>query len=409
MKLLACALGAALLAAPQEGDPEALILKLDDDAVDARAEALNALVRLGRRAVPALEKARVGASPDLRERIAEILRKIEERERLGALLRPASRITLEARGRPLREVLAALQKQAPTPVDAEGVPEGEKVTVSLSKTPFWEALEAICRANGNVMPELQTDRVAVASEKYAALPRRLKGAFAVHLLWMEMTSGGSLDGQERYEEFRGEVRVCWEKGVRPWRVTTRLAELTDDRGESLISEDDEDRLVNSVHVSGDGLGQDLAVGASRVPRADAATLGRLKIEVEIEFALRYSGVAFANPDGKVGASARCRELSATVVKWTRTEKEIVATLRIQPQEGEFEEFSPEQVCLKDKAGKEHPGLLQSMGDSADEQGVLYQFSFPVPVETEIQELAIRVPAEIHKERVDLDLRDVPLR
>ncbi|MBV8880968.1 MAG: hypothetical protein JO332_13440, partial [Planctomycetaceae bacterium] len=104
---------------PAQEDPRlvgAALEKLDDDRIEVRAAAATALSKLGKSALPSLRRALADAGPERRDRLAEIIRKIEERERLSALLPPPSLITIEAKDRPLHEVLQALIKQSRTPI-----------------------------------------------------------------------------------------------------------------------------------------------------------------------------------------------------------------------------------------------------------------------------------------------------
>jgi hypothetical protein len=98
-------LAAGSPSAPQEDVRiQDLLRKLDDDSIEARASAAAALIDLGRAALPALKRSLAGAGVELKDRLGDVIRKIQDRERLATLLPPLSRITLTAQDRPLREV-----------------------------------------------------------------------------------------------------------------------------------------------------------------------------------------------------------------------------------------------------------------------------------------------------------------
>src|SRR5262249_39950477 len=129
MRVLAAVLILSSLAAPQEDlRIQELLRKLDDDSIEARAAAAAALVDLGKAALPALRRAVAGAGVELKDRLSEVVRKIQDRERLAALLPPPSRITLRAENLPLREVFQKVSKQTSTAIDYSEVPEEARVT-----------------------------------------------------------------------------------------------------------------------------------------------------------------------------------------------------------------------------------------------------------------------------------------
>src|SRR5437870_1632586 len=90
---------------------QALLSKLDDDSIEVRAAAAASLTDLGKPALPALRRAAATAGVELKDRLAEVIRKIQDRDRLAMLLPPPSRITIDAKDRPLREVFEKVSKQ----------------------------------------------------------------------------------------------------------------------------------------------------------------------------------------------------------------------------------------------------------------------------------------------------------
>src|SRR6185503_11199386 len=156
-----------------------LLRKLDDDSIEARASAAAGLIDLGRAALPALKRALVGAGFELRDRLGEVIRKIQDRERLATLLPPPSRITVKAANRPLREVFEIVSKQTSTPIAYSNVPEDARVTVSLDRVPLWKAIDQICRASGKVMADIKGDHVEIQPELFVPLPGKITDLFSV--------------------------------------------------------------------------------------------------------------------------------------------------------------------------------------------------------------------------------------
>src|SRR5262249_49576117 len=150
MRCAAVVLLAFLFAGPvlpqEESRLRDLLQKLEDESIEVRCAAAASLSALGKDSIPLLRRAAADAGPATRDRLAEIVRKIEERERLEALLPAPSRISLEAKNRPLREVFQRVARQCRSPIDLTDVPEDARVSVALDRAPFWKALEEICRA-----------------------------------------------------------------------------------------------------------------------------------------------------------------------------------------------------------------------------------------------------------------------
>ena len=147
---------------PQEDKRIAeLLAKLDDESIEVRGATAAALIELGKAALPALRRAAGPAGVELKDRLSDVIRKILDRERLSALLPPPSRITIDAKDRPLREVFEKLSKQTTTAIDYSLVPENAHVTISLDRVPLWKALDLICRASGKVMADFEPDHIEI--------------------------------------------------------------------------------------------------------------------------------------------------------------------------------------------------------------------------------------------------------
>lgn len=400
-----------LLAVPVPAQDEshirALLQKLDDDSIEVRAAAAVELATLGRAAVPLMKRVAADSGPERRDRLAEIIRKIEDRERLAALLPPPSFITLDAKNRPLREVFQALGRQSRTPIDLTGIPEDARVTVSLQKLPYWKALEEICRASGKVMATADNDHIAVTAEPYVALPQMSTDLFHVSLQRIDLSSNGTLGQADRFDHFNAMFNVSWEKGARPWRVSARITELVDEKGDELTGSDTES-IVSSI--GSEAIHQELLLDDPHGPGPQATKLSRLKVEITFEFPLRTAEVRLPVSDGKLPPPAECPEFSVRINRMERKENALVAaltlTLGAKPPEGEL---MSESIILRDRKGNDHPGTITE-GPQMPENETTYEVSFAdVPETGQLQEIVIRIPAEVHREKLEVDLKDIPLK
>jgi hypothetical protein len=396
---------AALLLFPQEAGVAELLSRLDDDAIETRTDAARQLVRLGKAALPEIQKALEAAGGERRERLAGIARRIGELDRLSVLLRPPSRITLDAKERPLREVLESLAKQADAELDLEDVPDGEKVTVACRALPFWEALDQVCRASGKVMYEIETEKVLLRAEPYAALPRRFVGGFAVLLSSIEISSSGSFGETERSDAMNVHVEVGWERGTRPTFVRVQFAGLTDDAGKDLLPPAEE--LPSEFQVAV-GPGQRVATAVlttGLLPDPKARKLARVRLEVDCGFVLRYGGVAFAEPGARGPQALECPQYAATLVSCRKEDGAFLATLKVEPR-GEAATVGPEAFVLKLDDGSAPAAQMREI--SSDGVSHTYTLTWPMDGKRTPKELAVRTPVETHEERITAEFKDVPL-
>lgn len=407
--ILLCGLS-GLCGQSQEGARiEELLAKLDDDSIEVRAATAAALVELGKTALPALQRAAGTAGVDLKDRLSDVIRKILDRERLSALLPPPSRISIDAKNRPLREVLEKLSKQTTTPIDYSNVPAEAMVTVKLDRVPLWKALDQICRASGKVMADLEPDHIVITPEPYVALPGKVTDQFCVTLQKIELSTELVFGQQERYERFSSQFHVSWEKGARPYHVSAHIAELVDEAGNELVvaGEDLEPAMLSPI--APDQISRDFTLDSPHGPGPGAARISRLKVEIEFEFPLKFAEVKVDLTGGKFPASANCTEFEARIARMDRVEGALTASLLIVPHGTLEGEITSDSVVLRDKAGKEYP-VTVTEGSPAAENETPYQLIFPTaPENIEFGALVIKVPTEVHRERLDVELKDLDLR
>jgi hypothetical protein len=395
--------------AQDEAQIRRLLQRLDDDSIEVRAAAAAELSRLGSAVLPQLKQALADAGPESRDRLAEIIRKIVERERLSALLPPPSLITLEAKNRPLNEVLQQFGKQSRTPIDLTNVPEDARVTVSLRKAPYWMALEELCRASGRVMAEPEGDRISVTAEPYVALPQLNTSLFRVKLQQIDLTCNGTLGQPDRFEHFGAMFDVCWEKGAKPWRLLARIAELIDESGDDLAGNDQDGGFTV---VPADAIHLMLPVDCQHGPGPQATKIPRLKVEVLLDFPLRYAEVKLPIADGKLPPPGDCPEYSVRLTHLERQEGNLVASLTLTPGVSPIEgaDLLPESVVLRDAKGILHTATMRPDPQPSDtEFKIEAVFSDAPAAETQWRELTVRLPADVHHEKLEIDLKDVPLK
>lgn len=408
--LLLAGLAVALPAPRQDPDRlQELLGKLDDDSIEVRAASAAALAELGPGAVPALTRAAATESVELKDRLAEVIRKIRDREKIAALLPPPSRVTLRAVDCPLREVFEKISKQSSTPIDYSALPEGAKVTVTLDSVPVWRAIEQVCAASGKAMPDLQTNHVAILDEPYVALPGRITDRFSVTLQKVELSTEVTFGQVDRLDRFSSVFRVAWERGSRPYHVTARIAELVDEAGNELVGAGEEIDSPAPAAIAHDMISQELPLDCPRGPGPEARKIGRLRVEFELEFPLRFATVKIDLSSGKLPIAASCAEFDAKLARLDRQEGAALVSLVVTPHGALEGEVTAESIVLRDKNGKEYSPIVTE-GTPGGENETPFQLVFPVAQDAgDFRELRIRIPVEVHRERVDVELKNLDLK
>lgn len=395
----------------EDGRLRELLRKLDDDAIEVRAAAATSLAELGKAALPALEKAAAEAGAELRERLAEVLRKIRERERLASILPQPSRITLDARDMPIRGVFEKLSRQTGTAIDYSAIPEAGRVTLSLDRVPLWTAIDQVCRASGRVMADVGPEHVVISPDPFIALPGKITDLFCVTLQRVDLSSKGAFGQQDRFEHFGANFHVAWEKGVHPYRVMKRMIELVDENGIEVVTAADNPEFEPTAPIAPDMIRLDFDVDSDRGPGPGATRLARLKVEIDLEFALKFAEVKVGLAAGKFPVDGECPEFSARLLRFERLEDEEVGTLILTPRLPIDGDLGPDTVTviLRDKAGKEYPATLTPVPPT-NENEIPYQLGFTqAPEDAVFTEIVIRIPTEVHHERLIVDLKDLPLK
>ena len=386
-----------------------LLAKLDDDSIEVRAAAALALIDLGKTALPALRQLIPSAGVELKDRLNEIIRKIQDRDRLSSLLPPPSRISINAKNRPLREVFEKLSKQTTTPIDYSQVPEDAKVTVALDRMPLWKALDRICRASGKVMSEVENDHVVITPEPFVELPGKMTDLFCVTLQKLELSTEVVFGSPDRYDRFNSLFHVSWERGARPYHVTAHIAELVDETGSELVTAGEDAESVLMSSIAPDMIRQDFSLDSPHGPGPQALKIAKLKVEIEFEFPLKYAEVKLDVSTGRVPAAAACAEFDVRLSRLERQEGALTASLVMIPHGPLEGEMTGESVVLRDKNGKEYPAIVTE-GTPGNESETPYQLSFPsAPEHQDFSEIQIRIPTEVHRERLDVELKDLNLK
>jgi hypothetical protein len=243
------------------------VQRLASDDVAERNAAAHALERLGPAGLERLERERAGATdPEVRGRLAEILRLIRKREEFAQVLGATTRATLRVQGRPAAEVAARLEKALGERIELDGIDPSRRVDLELSGATHWQALDAFGASMGGRF-ECRSDRIVFHPAGPVALPAIHSGQFRVAAVEVQKLDFRSLDEADSLVEITLELRH--QKNVSPIETTLRecfrIDSVTDARGNEVLRDQpgwancmtflgDSHRRLSPVFVRGDAVG-----------------------------------------------------------------------------------------------------------------------------------------------------------
>ncbi len=130
-------------------DPDALIDKLISGELAERDEAVNELIDLGPKALPALKKHAAHKDAEVKARVLQAIGEIERRERLKHVRPAPVRATMSIKDEPLDKAVEKVM--AAYGLKGEGTDSGadsKRVSMELKNAPLWTAIEALRRDAG---------------------------------------------------------------------------------------------------------------------------------------------------------------------------------------------------------------------------------------------------------------------
>lgn len=282
-----------------------LVGRLDDDRIDAREAAVQALVELGPAAVPLLKNRIEKLDLESKGRVEDAVRSIEAREAMSQSLPPLRRVTLALKDRPVREALVEIRKQTGLPFDFTEASVDAAISVALKDATPLEALDEVCRLGGQLSYAVsgQDDYNRLTGERIPREPRirfsngdaREYPAFYVRhyrlrvtQISLTRTNTFAKAGQKQSSAYLT-LDAVWPPDVKPDGVTEfRITELKDDQGRSLLMQEGAaaGRMPRQFGRVRRTRGYDSTVNETvpfKYPEADARKIAVLKGEVSLRF------------------------------------------------------------------------------------------------------------------------------
>lgn len=295
-------------------------------------------------------------------------------------------ITMKAGNRPLNEVLQEISREASIPIDCPGVTD--RVTVNLSEATFWQALDGVCKAHGQIRFFARGDKVLVGRGTYPDNAVLFSGPLAVF-------AGGT----------RGSLvfGIFWEKRVPVDGVGYRVSVLRDGVEVTRPVEAEEAvSLAPAFHDS--ALSHTLIIPVPQEGR-DREGTSRLKVVLRCRMALGHSEIVFKDPERKMEARGSTSRVSVRLVRFAREGGKSQISYEVSP--GELPPQGPTvlKIVALDEKGVEHAvgrHLVRfKEGDPRPVQSPPF-LGLPASFYGPVGELKILVPEKVHVEELNLD-------
>jgi predicted transcriptional regulator len=425
--MIRTALVAALLAGLSAQDDEitkkvkALAEQLQADDVAAADEAVGELVKLGEAALPAIKALAAKASGDTKLKLEEAAGQIEKNLRRGKAMGKALTVTIKADQKPVAAVLEDLKKQSGQPLVFKDLP-AKTLTVALENRPFWEALDAVCKAHGGVMWKVKENEIIVAKGAYRDVPKVFRGNLVYFLdsftvmHWMGQGGGANVD-------LLG--KLAWIKGARPLSTSFEIEKIEDDKGTNLRSADgggffvlSEEDYDGGQPPSPDRLSEPLQFNDQIPPHEEAEKIAVVSGRLTVKYALDWKKVlSLAKPADARGQTHQAGDVTVAIqdfaVEGRRVRMKVAVTMK-----GEVEEDLPVRArdfVITDTDGKSHPASgsqenWESFSDNNGEKTIItYALTVQLPEKAQIAAFELLQPTEVEEVVIPFEFKDLGIK
>jgi len=298
-----------------------LVRQLNADTLAERDGAEKALIEMGPAILDHLPTITKRTPEDVKLRLRRIQQILQQRHAEESI--QASRITLKADGRPLSEVLAAIQEQSGNKIvdlrDRFGHEKTDPaITIELEETPFFEALDRVLdQAGMTVYPYTQERAVAVVARRESQKPAAGRVAYAGPFRIEATVVTARRDLRDPTgNAVQVTLVIMWEPRVRPINLVQKLEELTavDENGGSLLPEEARGELAA---MAGNEVACELQMPLKLPPR-DVKRVAKLEGKLLAMVPGRVEEFRFGDLEVAKNVSKRVAGVTVTLVEVRRS-------------------------------------------------------------------------------------------
>ena len=398
---------------PQE-DPRLrdLIEHLSDDEIRVREKAVADLVDLGKAAVPALQRLSVSSGDvELRARAASVLKRIAEGEIVSRHWKRGARITLVSEGAPVASVLEDLERQAGDSFLYDPADLQDPVVVSIKDLPFWDAVEALCRAAPRLTWEGDGNSLRFSRRERPPYPARRQEEFAVWLDGITFNRDFDFTGVAR-STFTILLATAWDAGIAPAGIDQKLTEVLDEDGTNLMAND---------RFGGYGARMDIPKGRVRkeavyAPLPQGSTgvrkFAKVKGYATFYFPRSYQDVSFDLQASTVPAQLERLNIAVRNFRIVKDAcaLEVIVSAVTTSGEPMLDRLPVADIVVLDELGGEHraPTSSRSHSFSGTSYTIHENLQVPLPENRTPKTLRLRVLKDVLEKRVPFEFTDIVL-
>jgi hypothetical protein len=409
-----------LLLAPAQDDGlqkrvRAFVEQLQSDEIQAVDDAVAGLIALGTPALDAIRDELKKANGDAKLRLDEAVKKIERNVKRSRAVGPPVLVTIDAKEKPLSEVLEEIRMSTGQPIVFKDLP-ADKVTLSLDKTGFWEALDRLCKTHGGVMWEVKEKEIIVSKRPYRDLPKVFRGNQVVY--FERLTSEHRHQAGRAMPSVSLEGGVAWTKGAFVPRQALLVDEFVDDQGTNLVVRDagggptftfNEEEAMDPEHLF-----RAIAFSQNATLHDKAAKLDRLKGSVQLEYVLESKRLAlFEKPASLVGKPQKSGALTVMIKRFNKGDDD--AEVRVHIESTSLREKLPIRASgfrLIDSKGALHHAsgwVEEDVDEDAGKVEYDCDLEFALPEGLEIVALEFTIPTDLETVAIPFDFKGLPLK
>ncbi len=390
----------------QQDDFDKWIGQLGSDSIVDREEATRRLQGLGPAAIGKLEKAlEVSSDGEVRSRITAIIVHIKRADEFAKVFGPTRRVTIAARGRPLKEIFRDLLAPGVSEVRAQDLDEEARIDVQIRQGTWWEALD---RVAGAAQAKYRVEGIGDGQFKITFGPGKEKDApvryveqFRISVIETSRIAMRSPAGNGSAAVAVVEVRhqPDLKPAGRTFEDTVRIESVVDAKGNDVKGE--RPAWAGSAHSEARPLALQEAVWI----RLDAALPVTITGEGDLTFPRSTREISL-DLSGD-GSKIRLGKTQLSVRSFRESKTESVLKLAAETEEPSHlpDRLAGDSVVLIDSNGRRHSGSRQSTmstGDTCE-----WEYVFTSGLESP-SKAVVKWITEFHQVRIPFRLEGVRL-
>lgn len=392
-----------------------LVDRLEAPKIEARAQAEEALIKLGARVLPLLPEIESARGDERKKRLGHVravLNEAAEQTNLGA-----SKVTIQAKSIRLSEIVQKLQTQTGNAItdlrEAEGAEANNpSLDIDIVDKPFLEALDIICK-QAEISANFFTGDGTIGLMPGKPPEKALiiyTGPFRVSFKQIATVR----DLQADTSTASVQLEIAWEPRLRPMLLKLKADEtkVVDDRGkeiEAQVMEESTDVVLRPENPVAE---MNLNLKA---PERASKALAKVKIKAEVTVPAAMKTFRFPSLTVKEPATLKLNDIGVTLESTEVDEQvwKVNVELAYPGQGPTFESYRQglfnNRLWLQKADGSrfEHNGGFSNTSSDAGKLGFEYLF-VDVPGKPGDYGLVYETPSKVLTIPLEFEFKDVPL-